>query len=240
MALTMPALRVFLDIDIDVPGWMREPTWWRPLTHFISAFLLDHQAGGLFFVIFFEELGVPLPAPGDVAIIYGGYLTSTGAIPYPLAFAAVVSGAVLGSACNLTISRRYGRPFIQRFGRYVGITDQRMAEAERIFKRWGPWAIIVGRQIPGMRIVLSALSGILGVPYRVFIPCVLISASIWAAIFLEIGRLVGPSVGKLFSLFPAELLPWLALGLILVAIGYLAYRHGFKPKANRDPVEQPQ
>jgi hypothetical protein len=77
----MPALRAFLDFDIDVPSWMREPTWWRPLTHFISAFVLDHQAGGLFFVIFFEELGVPLPAPGDVAIIYGGYLTTTGAIP---------------------------------------------------------------------------------------------------------------------------------------------------------------
>ena len=240
MALSMPALRVFLDVDIDVPGWLREPSWWRPLTHFISAFVLDHQAGGLFFVIFFEELGVPLPAPGDVAIIYGGYLTTTGAIPYPLAFAAVVCGAVLGSACNLTISRRYGRPFIQRFGRYIGITDERMARAERIFKRWGPWAIIIGRQIPGMRIVLSALSGILGVPYRVFIPCVLISASIWAAIFLEIGRLVGPSVGNLFSLFPAQLFPWLAVGLILLAIGYLAYRHGFKPKASRDPVEQRQ
>ena len=104
----------------------------------------------------------------------------------------------------------------------------------------GTWAIIIGRQITGMRIVLSSLSGILGVPYGVFIPCVLISASIWAAIFLEIGRLVGPSVGNLFSLFPAQLIPWLALGLILLAIGYLAYRHGFKPKANRNPVEQPQ
>src|SRR5450759_2202953 len=104
----------------------------------------------------------------------------------------------------------------------------------------GTWAIIIGRQITCMRIVLSSLSGILGVPYGVFIPCVLISASIWAPIFLEIGRLVGPSVGNLFSLFPAQLIPWLALGLILLAIGYLAYRHGLKPKANRNPVEQPQ
>jgi membrane protein DedA with SNARE-associated domain len=240
MALPVPALRVIRDFDIDVPSWMREPAWWRPLTQFISDFVLDHQAGGLFFVIFFEELGVPLPAPGDVAIIYGGYLTTSGAIPYPLAFAAVVVGAVLGSACNLTISRRYGRPFVQRFGRYIGVTDVRMAQAERIFTRWGPWAIIIGRQIPGMRIVLSALSGILDVPYRVFIPCVLISASIWAAIFLEIGRLVGPSVGNLFALFPAQLFPWLALGLILVAIGYLGYRHGNKPKADRDPVHQPR
>ena len=110
----------------DLPDWLREPTWWRPLTRAIRLFVLDHQTGGLFFVIFFEELGVPLPAPGDVAILYGGYLTTTGAIPYPMAYVAVVCGAVLGSACNLTLSRRYGRPFIQRFGRYIGVTDERM------------------------------------------------------------------------------------------------------------------
>ena len=151
-----------------LPGWLQEPGWWRPLTHTIRVFLQQHQSGGLFVVIFLEELGVPLPAPGDVAIAYGGYLTTTGAIPYPLAYLAVVSGAVMGSACNLTISRRYGQPFIQRFGGYVGITQERLLRAERIYKRFGPWAIIIGRHIPGMRIVLSALSGILGVPYRVF------------------------------------------------------------------------
>jgi membrane protein DedA with SNARE-associated domain len=233
-------LALALSFSDNLPGWLQEPTWWRPLTHAVRIFVLQHQTAGLFFVIFFEELGVPLPAPGDVAVAYGGYLTTTGAIPYPLAYFAVVSGAVLGSACNLTISRRYGRPLIQRFGKYVGVTEEKLVRAEGIFKRWGPWAIIIGRLIPGMRIVLSALSGILNVPYRVFIPCVLISASIWAAIFLEIGRLVGPSVGNLFALFPAQLFPWLALGLILVAIGYLGYRHGYKPKADRDPVHQPR
>jgi len=234
----MLALAAFL--ADNVPGWLHEPGWWRPLTHALRIFLLQHQTGGLFFVIFFEELGVPLPAPGDAAIAYGGYLTTTGEIPYPMAYLAVVGGAVLGSACNLTISRRYGRPFIQRFGRYIGITDDKLARAERIFKRWGPWTIIIGRHIPGMRIVISALSGILEVPYRVFIPCVLISASIWAAIFLELGRRLGPQVRVLFLLFPAHLIPWLALGLILLAIGYLGYEHGFKPKDRREPIEQPQ
>jgi membrane protein DedA with SNARE-associated domain len=222
----------------NLPGWLQEPSWWRPLTHAVRIFVLQHQSSGLFLVIFLEELGVPLPAPGDAAIAYGGYLTTTGAIPYPLAYLAVVSGAVLGSACNLTISRRYGRPFIQRFGRYVGITEEKLVRAEGIFKRWGPWAIIVGRHIPGMRIVLSALSGILGVPYRVFTPCVLVSAAIWAAIFLEIGRQVGPRIREAFLIFPAHLIPWVGLGLATLVIGYLGYEHGFKPKAwNRSAEE---
>jgi membrane protein DedA with SNARE-associated domain len=233
-------LALAASISDSIPGWLQEPTWWRPLTHAVRVFLMHHQSGGLFLVIFLEELGVPLPAPGDVAIMYGGYLTTTGAIPYPLAYLAVVAGAVLGSACNLTISRRYGRPFIKRFGKYIGVTDQKLGRAEHIFRRWGPWAIIVGRHIPGMRIVLSALSGILDVPYRVFIPCVFVSALIWAAIFLEIGRRVGPRIREMFLIFPAHLIPWVLLGLALLVIGYLGYEHGFKPKAWNRHVEEPR
>jgi len=233
-------LALALSISDNVPGWLQEPSWWRPLTHAVRIFVLQHQSSGLFLVIFLEELGVPLPAPGDAAIAYGGYLTTTGAIPYPLAYLAVVSGAVLGSACNLTISRKYGRPFIKRFGKYVGVSEAKLARAERVFKRWGPWAIIVGRHIPGMRIVLSALSGILEVPYRVFIPCVLVSAAIWAAIFLEVGRRVGPRIREAFLIFPAHLIPWLALGLVLLVIGYLGYEHGFKPKAWSRHIEEPR
>jgi membrane protein DedA with SNARE-associated domain len=224
-------LALAIALNDNLPGWLQEPIWWRPFSDAVRAFVQHHQTSGLFLVIFLEELGVPLPAPGDVAIAYGGYLTTTGAIPYPLAYMAVVSGAVLGSACNLTISRRYGRPFIQRFGKYVGVTEEKLHRAEVVFKRWGPWAIIIGRHIPGMRIVLSALSGILDVPYRVFIPCVFVSALVWAAIFLELGRLMGPRIREAFRIFPAELIPWVLMGLALLVIGYLGYEHGFKPKA---------
>ena len=34
-------------------------------------------------------------------------------------------------------------------------------------------------------------------------------------------------------------MPRLALGLILLTIGYQGYRHGYKPKADRDPLGQP-
>src|SRR5207245_7201576 len=64
---------------------------------------------------------------------------------------------------------------------------------------------------------LSDLSGILKVPYRVFIPCAPVSAMIWAAIF-----------------------PRLSLGLGVLVIGYFGYEDGFKPKTWRGPVEDQQ
>jgi len=223
---------------VNLPWWLQEPGWLHYLSHAVRTFIFEHQTLGLFTVILLEEIGIPLPAPGDVAITYAGYLTTRGTIPYPLAYVAVVSGAVLGSLVNMTLSRRYGRRVIHRIGPFLGVTDERLARAEEMFKRWGPWAIIVGRHIPGMRIALSALSGILNVPYRVFIPCVAFSATIWAAIFLELGRLLGPRARELFSFFPAQLLPWLLLGLGVLLVGYLGYEHGIKPKAwRRRPVE---
>ena len=223
----------YLRLAGSFPDWFREPGWWRPLTHSVRVFVMEHQGAGLFLVIFAEELGIPLPAPGDVAIAYGGYLTTTGAIPLPIAYLSVVGGAVLGSACLLTISRAYGRPFILRFGPYVGLTEPKLARAEKAFRRWGPWAIIIGRHIPGFRIVLSAFSGIFEVPYRVFIPCVFVSSTIWAAIFLELGRHFGPRVIRWFGIFPVHLLPWILLGLAILALGYLGYEHGYKPQATK-------
>ena len=202
----------------QLPGWLLTPGWPLPAARAIGHFVHAHEAIGLFLVIFAEELGIPLPAPGDAAITYGGYLTTTGAIALPAAFAAVVAAATLGSFCLYLLSRRFGHPFLFRFGPYVGLTEERLAAAERAFQRWGPWAIIFGRHIPGMRIVLSAFAGIFEVSPRVFVLCVLISSSVWAAIFLEIGRMLGRNSRQLFRVVPAHLLP-LALLLIIVIYG---------------------
>ena len=208
-----------------LPGWLQGPEWLVPVTRVMAHFVRTHLVLGLFLVIFAEELGIPLPAPGDATITYGGYQTTTGAIPYPLAYLAVVAGATLGSFCLYTLSRRFGHPFFVRFGPYIGLHADRLERAEAAFKRWGPWAIILGRHVPGFRIVLSAFAGAFEFPRRLFVICVLISSSIWAAIFLELGRALGRNSRYLFRVFPAHLVP---LGILLIAllwVLWLGYDH---------------
>ena len=71
----MPHL--LITVQTSLPGWPQTPSWLHPLARGLGHFLHEHQALGLFLVIFAEELGIPLPAPGDVAIAWGGYLTTT-------------------------------------------------------------------------------------------------------------------------------------------------------------------
>jgi membrane protein DedA with SNARE-associated domain len=234
-------LHVFLAVSSPLPGWLQEPGWLHPITRTIGHFIVQHQASGLFLVIFAEELGVPLPVPGDVAVMTGGYLTSNGAIPYPLAYVAVISGAVLGSLVLFTLSRRFGHPFVARFGRYVGLDATRLARAEGWFRRWGPWAIIIGRQIPGMRIVLSALAGTLEVPYRVFVPSVFLAAVIWSVMFIEIGRRLGREVFGFLRVIPADAIGWVAFAVIVIGLGAFAYEHAPKAMRGRRPaIETPK
>ena len=208
-----------------LPGWLETPDWLMPASRVIGHFVRGHLGLGLFLVIFAEELGIPLPAPGDATITYAGYQTTTGAIPYPLAYLAVVSAAVLGSFCLYSLSRRYGHPFFVRFGPYIGLDADRLARAEAAFKSWGPWAIIIGRHVPGFRIVLSAFAGAFEFPRRLFVLCVVISASIWAALFLELGRALGRNSRYLFRIFPAHLIPFAILLIVLLWTLWVGYEH---------------
>ncbi|HEX6547815.1 MAG TPA: DedA family protein [Candidatus Dormibacteraeota bacterium] len=229
-------------IQWRVPGWLQTPSWYRPLSRLFGHWVREHQALGVFGAIFAEELGVPLPAPGDVVVALAGYLTTTHALALWSAYVAVVVGATLGATCLFLLSRRFGQPFVLRFGRYAGLTEERFERAERTFRRWGPWAIIFGRHIPGLRIYLSALAGIFGVRLIVFVPSVFVSAAAWAAIFLTIGRLLGPRSRFLFRLLPAHLVPWFLAVLVVIGLVVIAWERGWRPgflNSRRTPTPSP-
>jgi len=222
-------LSLYVRLALNLPNWAQTPGWYRPLTRLVGRFIHDHQAIGTFLVIGAEELGIPLPAPGDAVIAVTGYLTTTGTIAYGAAFLAVVAGATVGSLGLFTLGRTYGHGFILRYGRFVGMNQDRLAQVERVFKRYGPWAVIVGRHVPGMRIYLSALAGVFQMRYRVFVPCVMLSSSIWALIFLTLGRMLGRQSFQLFRLLPAHLVPYAVAVVVIGLLVWVALSHGWRP-----------
>ena len=178
-----------------------------PLTRFLSEQIRLHQAIAIFAVIMLEEIGIPLPLPGDLFIAYAGHLVVRNRIGLGAAFVSIVAGAMVGASVLYWLARLYGQPFVHRYGPYMHIKPKRLETAERWFVRWGPLMIIVGRQIPGFRMVISVFSGLFGVPYLVFLGSVTVAASIWAGMFLAIGIRLDRNIGPYLDITPLHLLP---------------------------------
>jgi len=122
-------------------------------------------------IIMVESMGIPLP--GEITLISAALLAASPGSPvsiWGVAIGAAV-GAIVGDSIGYYIGHRGGRPLLERLGRrfprHFGPTQ--IARAERLFARWGVWAVFVGRFIALLRILAGPLAGALRVPYRKFL-----------------------------------------------------------------------
>src|SRR5258708_34311688 len=89
-------------------------------------------------------------------------------VPRPLAawltaWLGLIGVVVLGATNLFFISKRYGRRLAEgRLGEVVHLNSERLARAERWFKRYGVFAIIFGRPIPGFRGPITGAARVFG------------------------------------------------------------------------------
>ena len=201
----------------------------------ISALLKAYGYLGGFALIYIEETGIPLFIPGDVFLLYVGSRLPHDAPILCAAWLGFVLAVTLGSTNLYLLSRRFGRRLIEhRLARFLHITPERVDSAEHWFRRYGPWALIFGRHIPGFRVPLTVVAGILELPYRIFAIRVAVSSSAWAGVFLALGVVFGSGIEK--SIRSNLLLFGVVVVVIVVAIGAVAYArsrsHAQQPAQN--------
>ena len=178
-----------------------------------------------FGLLYIEESGVPLPAPGDVFVMYVGTRVPHHVLAWIMAWLGLILAVTLGATNLWLLSHRFGRHLVESsFGEYIHLSPERIARAEAWFKRYGALAIIFGRHIPGFRIPITVASGIFKVPYRVFASSVAVSTAIWAGVVLIIGINFGPRLENLLRAHTQLYFVWAALVVLLVAITFVRQR----------------
>lgn len=137
----------------------------------------------------FAETGAFLGfvAPGEVTVIVGGVVAGQGQINVVALIAIVWSAAVAGDIVSYSLGRRLGRGFLERHGRRVKITPQRLDQVEDFFRRRGGLTILVGRFIGFVRPIAPFLAGSTGMAFRRFIPYDVLAAGLWSSAFVLLG-----------------------------------------------------
>lgn len=148
------------------------------IVHILSAY----GYWTLFLVVALECAGLPLP--GETLLVGGAiYAGETGGLRIDYLILAAAAGAVLGGVAGYGVGRVYGAPFLERQGRWFGLTTGKLALARYLFMRWGAWIVLLGRFVTLLRIWVAVLAGANHFDAPKFLLCNAIGGVIWALAF---------------------------------------------------------
>lgn len=160
--------------------------------------------------VMLEDAGIPIP--GETTLLVAGFLVSQGHLNLILVMIIGAVGAVLGDNVGYLLGRKFGRPFLERYGRFVLINARKLTLAEVFFARHGDKTVFFARFVSGLRELAAWLAGISHMEWRKFFVYNASGAVVWA--------LVIPSLGYLSGLFLKGgwrvLAAWLGRGSMLV------------------------
>lgn len=182
--------------------------------------LSKYSFGAICLAVLVEEMGLPMPIPTDLLIVFAGASQPQSLQRLVLWFLALSIASATGASGLYAAVRRGGRPIITRFGRYVHLGPEQLARSESLLARGGWLSIAVGRAIPGLRLATVIACGLLRIPYHRFLTAHLVGSSLYIVVFLALGRIFGTSIVRWLDtpLLSIRLLGLLVLAFVLPAL----------------------
>jgi membrane protein DedA with SNARE-associated domain len=170
---------------------------------------------------------------GPIITVIAGFLSSLGLLNIFIAYAVVVGGDIVGDIMYYALGY-YGRQrFVKRWGRFLGITLERVERLEKHFEKHSGKTLIIGKLSQGVGAVVLVAAGIARVPFRKFIWYNFIPTLPKSLILLLIGYYAGESYIKISSYLDYAAIGTVVAAVIFIVI-YFMMRKVSKKYAGRD------
>ena len=169
-----------------------------------------------------------IPLPSELILPFGGFLVSDPSqiepitkAPWSFWIVVIVGtlGNTLGSLVAYFIGAYGGRPFLERYGRYMLIRPHEIEIADEFFRKYGSATVFIGRLLPIVRTFISFPAGVTRMPLRKFIAFSTAGALPWSIALVWAGEVLGANwveireILKPFDMFIA----------IAVVVGFLLF-----------------
>ncbi|WP_096025219.1 DedA family protein [Campylobacter lanienae] len=195
------------------------------IINYLVSLVADWGYLGIFLLMALESSFFPFPS--EVVMIPAGYLVYTGQMNLYLAFGAGALGSLAGAIFNYYLCYFFGRAFILKYGKYIGITDEKMTKFERFFNKYGEISTFNCRLIPGIRQYISLPAGLAKMNIFTFSLYTTLGAGIWVAILIAIGYYIGDQK-ELIKEYLAQITICLLIAVAIITIIYLYIQKRFK------------
>lgn len=176
---------------------------------------------GVFLLMTLESACIPIPS--EITMPVAGLLAAEGRLSF---FWAATLGAVAnvaGSWIAYWAGATGGRPFLEKYGRFVLLRPHDLERADRWFEKYGDAAAFFSRLLPVVRTFISLPAGIARMPFWRFTILTFIGSLPWSFALTLAGYLLGENWERILP-YTEPVSYAIAAGALLLLAVWLIHR----------------
>ncbi|MGH3296287.1 MAG: VTT domain-containing protein [Trebonia sp.] len=194
-----------------LPGFLNSLT--SPLEHFGLWAILA--------LVLLEDFGIPVP--GETVLIAGAIFAGSGQLNIVAVGVVGFIAAVVGDNIGYAIGKFGGRALVERWGKYVFITPERLDKAEAFFKRHGGKIITIARFVEGLRQANGIIAGITDMHWLRFVAFNALGAALWVGTWVSVGYFAGQHITSIYNTITRYSL-YAAIAAAVLIVAWVLYR----------------
>jgi membrane protein DedA with SNARE-associated domain len=214
------------EYTLNLIDWIVE----MPLVAIYSFFLLIAYAENVF-----------PPIPGDLLVVFGGYIAVEQVVDFSTILVITTVGSVLGFMTLYYVGYRLGdeiraKPVRFRFIKHLD--GKYMNKVELWMYRWGQGVIFANRFLAGTRSIISIVAGVSKTKISSTVFFATCSALLWNLLLLMLGWYIGenwPVIQQYLNIYGTSLLTVIAI-IVAIRVGIYFY----KKRKNRQKKNYPE
>jgi membrane protein DedA with SNARE-associated domain len=204
----------------ELPGFLNSLS--GPLGHY------GLWAIALFVLV--EDFGIPVP--GETVLIAGAIYAGSGRLNVVAVGLVGFAAAVFGDNIGYAIGRFGGRSLVERWGKYVFITPERLDKAEAFFDHHGGKVITIARFVEGLRQANGLIAGITKMHWLRFVAFNALGAALWVGTWVSVGYFAGQHITTIYSdITSYSLYAAIAAVVVIAGLVFLRVRKHRREKA---------
>jgi membrane protein DedA with SNARE-associated domain len=164
------------------------------LSSFIIAVISQMGYLGIVLLMAIESACIPLPS--EVIMPFSGYLVYAGRFNIWLVALAGAVGCVVGSLVAYWVGMYGGRPLIEKYGRFILLSNHDLDIADRWFARYGEIIVFGSRLLPVIRTFIAFPAGVARMNLTRFIVYTFLGSFPWCLGLAYVGQLLGEQWDK--------------------------------------------
>jgi len=181
-----------------------------------------------------------VPLPSEIIMPFSGSLVASGRFNLWLVSLAGALGCLAGSVAAYAAGYYGGRPFVQRWGKYILLSERELAWADRLFSKYGSVTVFVTRLLPIVRTFISLPAGIARMPFGRFCLYTFVGSFPWCLALAYVGLKLGErweEIRVYFRRFDVVVAVVILVGV--VAWLYLHFKHAKRGRPKADAPARP-